>query len=125
MAKICKNSYIPPYIKPDLKWYERDGLMTYIDRLNYEHFEENRNLCLENVQIINYGMIHNECSGILLKKSVREYKTVTNKHFKNMPLKDKDAALGACFRVKRTDLYVEKELKEEYFKTWQKSKDFE
>ena len=33
---FCKNSYIPPFIKKDLKWYERDGLLTYIDRLNYE-----------------------------------------------------------------------------------------
>ena len=30
---ICSNSYIPPYVKSDLKWYEKDGLLTYIDRL--------------------------------------------------------------------------------------------
>ena len=28
---LSKNSYIPQYFKPDLKWFERDGLMTYID----------------------------------------------------------------------------------------------
>ena len=36
-----KNSYIPLYIKPNLKWYERDGLMTYCDQLEYWQFEEN------------------------------------------------------------------------------------
>ena len=38
-----------------------------------------------------------------------------------MPLDDKDAALAACFRSNRTDLNVEKELRDEYFKDWQSS----
>ena len=35
-----------------------------------------------------------------------------------MPLADKDAALAACFRSKRKDIYIEKSLRNEYFKTW-------
>ena len=35
-----------------------------------------------------------------------------------MPANDKDAALAACFRSKRKDLYVDKVLGNEYFKTW-------
>ena len=38
-----------------------------------------------------------------------------------MPLDDKDAALAACFSSNRTDLNVEKELMDEYFKEWQSS----
>ena len=38
-----------------------------------------------------------------------------------MPLADKDAALAACFRSKRKDIYVEKSLGDEYFKTWYNS----
>ena len=33
-----------------------------------------------------------------------------------MPADDKDVALAACFRSKRKDLHVEKELRDEYFK---------
>ena len=55
---FCKSSFIPPYVKPDLKWYERDGLMTYIDRLNYESFEENRDSYLSNVKVINFDIIN-------------------------------------------------------------------
>ena len=44
---INVNSYIPPYIATDLKWYERDGLLTYIDRLKYERFEKDRDAYFE------------------------------------------------------------------------------
>ena len=57
---FCKNSFIPPYIKPNLKWYERDGLMTYCDRLTYERFEENRDSYLKNVQVINFDIINHQ-----------------------------------------------------------------
>ena len=35
-----------------------------------------------------------------------------------MPADDKDAALAACFRSSKKDLYIEKDLRDEYFKTW-------
>ena len=35
-----------------------------------------------------------------------------------MPLADKDAALAACFRSERKDIYIEKSLRDEYFRTW-------
>ena len=42
MSITSKNTYIPPYVSSELKWYERDGLLTYFDRLEYEQFEKNR-----------------------------------------------------------------------------------
>ena len=38
-----------------------------------------------------------------------------------MPATDKHAALAACFRSKRKDLNIEKDLRDEYFKTWYNS----
>ena len=38
-----------------------------------------------------------------------------------MSANDKDAALAACFRSSRKDLNIEKELRDEYFKTWYNS----
>ena len=118
MAKIYKSSYIPPYVPPNLKWYERDGLMTYIDRLNYERVEKDRDSYVKNAQIINFDIINNQIKGEPLQKTIREYKTVTEENLKKTPKKDKKEALGACFRTSRKDLYVNRDLAEEYFKTW-------
>ena len=29
----CTNKYVPEFIPSDLKWYERDGLMTWYDQV--------------------------------------------------------------------------------------------
>ena len=115
---FSKNSYIPPYVKPDLKWFERDGLMTYISRLEYERFEEDRDNYLENVKVVNFDIINNEIKGTKLEKSIQDYKTVRTNDLRQMPASDKDAALAACFRSKRKDLHVDTDLTNEYFKTW-------
>ena len=44
------NNYIPGYIPSNLRWYERDGLMTYINQIKCEeplrdpdkHFREKK-----------------------------------------------------------------------------------
>ena len=56
-----KNRYIPQFVKSNLKWYERDGLITYINKLEYEKFEEDRDQYLKNINIINFDIIHNKC----------------------------------------------------------------
>ena len=104
---FSKNSYIPPYVKPDLKWFERDGLMTYIDRLAYERFEEDRDNYLENVKVIDFDIINHELKGTTLEKDILTYKTIYKNDLKQMPANDKDATLAACFRSKRNDLYVD------------------
>ena len=108
---FSKSSFIPQYIKPNLKWYERDGLMTYIDRLEYERFEENRDSYLSNENVINFDIINHKLKGTPLENSISHYKTIYKKDLKQMPADDKDAALAACFRSERKDLNIEKELK--------------
>ena len=36
------GGYIPTYIKHCLKWFERDGLLTYFDQLKYQEYEKNK-----------------------------------------------------------------------------------
>ena len=115
---FSKNSFIPEYVKPHLKWYERDGLMSYIDRLNYERFEEDRDKYLENVNVVNFDIINHQLKGTPLQNSISNYKTIYKKDLKQMPANDKGAALAACFRSNRKDLNVEKNLRDEYFRTW-------
>lgn len=37
-GKNLVNKYIPEVVPSNLKWFERDGLFTYIDQLKYERF---------------------------------------------------------------------------------------
>ena len=92
--------------------------MTYIGRLEYERFEEDRDKYLTNVNVINFDIINHELEGTPLEKSIITYKSVYKKNVKQMPANDKDAALAACFRSNRKDLNVDKKLRDEYFKTW-------
>ena len=115
---FSKNRYIPQFVKSNLKWYERDGLITYINRLEYEKFEEDRDQYLKNINIINFDIIHNRCRNEPLENSIKNYKTVSTKDLKQMPLADKDAALAACFRSERKDIFIENSLRDEYFRTW-------
>ena len=118
---FSKNSFIPPYVKDNLKWFERDGLITYIDRLNYERFENDRDNYLQNANVGNFDIINHELLGTPLEKNVITYKTIHKSDLRQIPANDKDAALAACFRSKRKDLNVEKELRDEYFKEWYSS----
>ena len=61
------------------------------------------------------------CSVYPLEKDILTYKTVHKKDLKQMPASDKHAALAACFRSNRKDLNIEKDLRDDYFKTWYNS----
>lgn len=54
------NSYIPNYVPPDLKWYERDGFLTYIDQLKYSGFMSDPDDYLKKATVINFDMVHGQ-----------------------------------------------------------------
>ena len=114
---ISANIYIPPYVSGDLKCYERDGLLTYTERLKYERFEQNRDQYLQNVKLTYFDMIHAQCRGDKQQKSDKFYQTITEKNFKKMPQSCRKKALAACARTNRKDLYVQRYLMISYFKT--------
>ena len=41
MSRKCVNKYIPDHVDQHLKWYKRDGFLTYIDVLKYKDFIRN------------------------------------------------------------------------------------
>ena len=95
-SSICVNTYIPPYVKDDLKWYERDGLMTYIDRLKHERFEEDRDSYLSKAKIVNFDMIHASCRGQTREKSKKYYQTIRRETLKKMRENIKKGACCLC-----------------------------
>ena len=62
-SKIFPNNYLPEYVPENLPWYERGGLMTYIDQLKYEEFISDADAIIKNTKIINFEMIHAQCRG--------------------------------------------------------------
>ena len=116
-----KNKYIPPFVRQNLKWYERDGSITYINQLEYKKFEEDRDAYLEKIKITNFDIIYSKCRNEPLENEIKYYKTIDTKDLKQMPPADKDAALAACFRSGRKDIWVVKSLRDEYFRTWYNS----
>ena len=70
--KILVNKYVPNYVPKNSMWYERDGLMTYVDRLKYEEFESNINEHFQKAEVINLDIINNRCRAFtkLLKRVI-------------------------------------------------------
>ena len=93
--KICRNRIIPEYVPADLPWCERDGLVTN---------EENMGAHLQNLQVVNFDMIHDHCSGTPLSKTKTFYKTVQKKDLKIFQKKEKNGALATMARCRRDDL---------------------
>ena len=102
------NKYVPDCVSPDLKWYGKDGLLTYIDQLKYSEFSKDPNGYLENARIVNFDMIHAQCRGDARQHDDKYYQTVYESSVKEMPQKEKKKALGACLRSERKDLFVKK-----------------
>lgn len=57
------NSYVPQYIPDNLKWYERDGLLTWYDQCKCEDFLRNTDRHFKQTKIENFDIIHRMCTG--------------------------------------------------------------
>ena len=61
--KIFVDKYVPEYVSQGLKWYERDGLMVYIDQLNYQRFSEDPDGYLKKSNVINFDIMNSQIRG--------------------------------------------------------------
>ena len=116
MGEINVNGYIPPFVSPDLSWYERHGLLTYIDQLKYECFSENPDSYLKRANVVNFDIIRHHCHGDKLMNSVEYYKTIKKDDFNNFDKKEKEKSLATIARCKRKDLWVQQDLMTDYLK---------
>ena len=80
-----KNDYIPEYFSSDLKWYERDGLLTYIDQLKCNRFLEDPDKHFRKTKVINFDIIYKIITGEnLLMKLLRIIKPLRLKGQKHI-----------------------------------------
>ena len=111
----ARSSYIPPYIKDNLKWYEKEGLITYFQQREYQEFKRNRDAYINETKILNFYIIHHICRGDKLEKTIKEHNTVKKERLKQMPPSEKYAAVAACFRSSNKNIIVERSIAKEYF----------
>lgn len=117
MSKLFESKYVPKnqedYFK--LPWYERD-LINYFNHLKYKDVSDNPDSYFENVQVVDFEIIHGECRGNKLQGTYKGYKTNESKHLDNYPKKEAKSVLSAAFRNKRDDLWVKHDIVIKYFR---------
>ena len=93
IAQTYGGGYVLPYVSPDLKWYERDSLVTYIYQLRYQEFAKDK----DTWKIVNFNLIYHFCRDNLYKldKQVKEYQTVTCADLESYPEKNKNSAVSS------------------------------
>ena len=50
MNKEVANTFVPKYVPKNLKWYKRDGLMTWYDQIKCEEFLEDLNAHFQKIR---------------------------------------------------------------------------
>ena len=113
---LSVNSYIPKYVKPDMKWYERDGLMTYVDQIKYEEYSCDPDKYISRLNVVNFDLIHAQCRGEAPSVSEKFYKTVKEANLAGMPTKKRNKSVSACLRSNRKDIFVEKKITFNHFR---------
>ena len=108
---ISVNRYVPEYVKKDLRWYERDVILTSLDRSKYEEFERGPYGYLAKAKLINFDIIYAEIEKRTTNLPVKYYQTVKNSDLKNFPKKEKSMAVSSCLRFSRNDIFVENNFK--------------
>ena len=114
------NTFVPPYIFQDLKWYERDGLEIWYRQNQCKEFLENTDKEFERRKIVNFYMIRN---GNKLDKNIMEqYQTVDHDEIKKYPIKHQRQLTSSIFgNINHKDVHVNNKTIKEYFSNKNKS----
>ena len=111
------NKYVPDFVPDDLKWYKRDGLLTWCDQIKCKRFLEDPDRHFNNTKIVNFDIINKWVRGEeVSEQTLTNYQTVQKKEVFEYPIIDRgkimSSALSSC--IKRNDVFVSKELVNEH-----------
>ena len=93
MSKRAVNKFVQNYVPENLKWSERNGLLTYIDQLKYSEFSLDLD---KEAEVVNFDIIHSKCRGDKQSLTDKDYQTVVSDDVKNMPQKGKKDRFCMC-----------------------------
>ena len=84
--------------------------------LNEKDLKKNSDKHFEDIEIVNFDLIHHRYRDNPLKNFVKIIKLLEKKDCKGYSQKDQSKALSSAFRNKRDGLYIKRKLMIEYFK---------
>ena len=106
------NTFVPPFVSNDLKWFERDGLETWYRRNKCEEFLQDTDSHFKNRKIVNFDMIKNEASDTKIK----QYQQIDHDEIKKYPIEYQQQITSSIFcNANRKDMYIEKRTINEHF----------
>ena len=115
------NNYVPKFVANNLKWYERDGLLTWYDHCKCDDFLRDTDAHFKDAKIDNFNIIRKQCRGEEVRKDILvEYQMVTDNFVLKYPEKEKKNILSSAFRTDREDIYFHNKTKK-HFTTQRKS----
>lgn len=103
------NGYISKFVWQNLSWYERDGLMTWLDQVKCDEVVADTDRHFNNTYIINFDKIHCLARGEKVPYEVfRNIQTIREIDIEKYPSHDQEKILGSAFRCERKDIFFEK-----------------
>ena len=82
------NTYVPTFVRQELKWYERDKLRTWYDHRKCKDFLDELDKDLENAKIVNFDIINKCVRGqVRSQLTLQNYQTIEKKQFLNIRLR--------------------------------------
>ena len=98
------NEFIPSYVPPIVKYFERDGLETWYRQNKCQEFLQSTNKHFKQRKIVNFHMIKEK----LDKKVIQQYQTVDNNKIEQYPIEYRNQIRCSIFcNIHRNDLHVE------------------
>ena len=104
MSKKVDNSFIPKLVLKNLKWHERDALMTWYGQMKCQDFLEDLDGHFENLEIVNFDIINSK--GKLSESKMKQYQTASHSEILTYPQHNQDEILSSAFRIKRNSMQV-------------------
>ena len=114
MSKKADNRFIPTFVRSDLPWYKRDGLMTWYEQCKCQEFLENTDEHFQNLQILNFDMINS--NGKIDDDKLKPYQTIDHHEIMAYPSELREEIMSSIFRAKLPDMHAKKETVVENFK---------
>ena len=89
-----------------MKWYKRDGLLTWYNQTKCEEFLEELDAHFQKLQIVNFDIINSKSN--LDPYKLKQYQTINHSEILTYPQEQHDEILSSIFRTKNNTVFVKK-----------------
>ena len=94
------NTYVPQYVSDNLKWYERDSLLTWYNQCKCQDFLRYSDAHFKETKLVNFDIIHRMCRGEEVPQNVlKQYQTVGYEDILKYPETEQNKLLGLTEKI--------------------------